>query len=86
MYLAERPSVNNAKDWLDQFFLFAGLVCKTTSPMDVITRGHSTAFFCVHLAIFGMVIPQQPNNRVIPVQACPSSVKRQSFAMKQGQL
>ena len=40
-----RSSVNNAKDWLDQLFLFPGLVCKRVSPMDVITRGHSTTIF-----------------------------------------
>ena len=40
-----RSSVNNAKDWLDQLFLFPGLVCKRLSPMDVITRGHSTTIF-----------------------------------------
>ena len=40
-----RPSVNNAEDWLDQLFHFPGLVCKRVSPMDVITRGHSTTIF-----------------------------------------
>ena len=40
-----RPSVNFAKDWLDQSFLIPGLVRKRILPMDVITMGQSTAFF-----------------------------------------
>ena len=48
-----RPSVNYAKDWLDQSFLFPGLVeSEKGFTLDVITRG----LFPVYLAIFSMVI------------------------------
>ena len=34
-----RPSVNYAKDWLAQVFLFPGMVWKRVSPMIVTSRG-----------------------------------------------
>ena len=40
-----RPSVNYVKDWLDQLFLFPGLVWKRVSPMHVIARLQSTTLF-----------------------------------------
>ena len=45
--LLTRPSANYAKDWLDQLFIFLGLVWKRVSPVDVITVGQlKTIFMC----------------------------------------
>ena len=79
-----RPSVNFAKDRLDQSFLIPSLVRKRILPMDVITIGQSTAIFLCIWPFFGIVTTNwtnnQPNNQVILVQANFWPVRRQSFA------
>ena len=45
MKMRKRPSVNYAKDWLDQFFLIPCPVWKRVSPADVITIWRSRSIF-----------------------------------------
>ena len=62
IYDRTRLSVNYAKDWLDQLFLFPGLVWKTLFfTLNVVTGGAIQSHFHVNEAIFGMVTNKQPN-------------------------
>ena len=56
-----RLSVNYAKDWLDQLFLFPGLVWKTFFYLECGHWGAIQSHFHVNEAIFGMVTNKQPN-------------------------
>ena len=82
-----RPSVNNAKDWLNQHSSFLVLSCLEKS----ITQGcdHYGAVnnhFPVYLSVFGVApgdnqMNNRTNNWVILVQACSWLVRRKSFAI-----
>ena len=77
-----RTSVNDAKDWLDQLFLFPGLVWKTFFYLECGHWGGQSK------AIFMWMRPfsawwrtnNQTSNWMILVQACSWPVRRQSFA------
>ena len=63
-----RPTVNYAKNWLDQLFLLSGLEKENGFILVVFTKGQSTTIF---MCIKPFSAWWQPNdNRVNLVQAC----------------
>ena len=78
-----RPSANYAKDWLDQLFPIPGLVWRGKGyHLWMWSTSESEKPFPCVLGHFRHG-DEQATNRVILVQACSWSVRRQSFAISE---
>ena len=67
-----RPSVNYAKDWLDQLLLIPGLVLSGREKGIAYGSDHYGAInnhFTVYWAIFGMVTNKHPNTEPVDPRA-----------------